>query len=117
MAKRNSDLVLLGRNIAAIRQRLGLKQDAVAHEANVATKTLSELERGLGNATYLTLLSIARAMNVPVRELLEFASNAEPMRSDRRASLPARLSPSEEALANRIAELIVQRHRRRRSDS
>lgn len=112
MAKRNSDLVLLGRNVAAVRQRLGLKQDAVAHEANIATKTLSEIERGLGNATYLTLLGIARAMDVSVREFLEFDTTAsQSTRTEKRVSLAARLGPTEEALASRIAELISLRRR------
>lgn len=68
MAKRNAHLKALGQRIARLRHERGLKQEAVAHEAGIATKTLSEIERGLGNATTLTLIEIAKAMKVSPKE-------------------------------------------------
>jgi transcriptional regulator with XRE-family HTH domain len=81
MARRNKDLVKLGQRIAELRHDRELKQDAVAHEAGIATKTLSEIERGLGNATFLTLLGIARAMKVNVQSFLTPFAPEETARS------------------------------------
>jgi transcriptional regulator with XRE-family HTH domain len=108
MAKRNADLVALGGRIAQLRRERGLKQDQVAYEAGIATKTLSEIERGIGNATVVTLLGISRAMNVNVQSL--FAPLGEGLLTfrDRGADeLCQQASADEKRLSRRILALLV----------
>lgn len=99
MARKDPNLVALGRQIASLRRELGLKQDAVAEQAGIATKTLSEIERGLGNATFLTLVSIAKALDVGLLELLA------PFAVEGAESLS--LTQSEQYLAKQVQDLIV----------
>jgi transcriptional regulator with XRE-family HTH domain len=49
---------------------IGLSQEELAHRAGLDRSYMSGIERGVRNVTVLNLQSVARALKVPVRELL-----------------------------------------------
>jgi transcriptional regulator with XRE-family HTH domain len=63
----------LGEAIRQLRQKQGLTQEELAHEADVTTGTLSLIERGHANPTWGTLRGIAAALGISMGELGELA--------------------------------------------
>jgi transcriptional regulator with XRE-family HTH domain len=63
----------LGAAVRQLREQRGATQEALAHEAGVTTGTLSLIERGQSNPAFGTIKSIARALNVPLSELVALA--------------------------------------------
>lgn len=61
---------VVGRNIRAMRERRGLQQDALAHEAGIHVTYLSGVENGRRNMTLNVLERIARALGVTEGELV-----------------------------------------------
>jgi transcriptional regulator with XRE-family HTH domain len=61
----------IGNNIRALRKSRDVSMAELARSSDVAKGTLSQLERGLGNPTLSTILSIAKALGVTVGELLD----------------------------------------------
>ena len=59
----------LGRAIRELREKRGLTQEAVAHEAGVTASTYGLIERGQSNPTWATVEDIASALGVSVGEL------------------------------------------------
>jgi transcriptional regulator with XRE-family HTH domain len=59
----------LGLAIRQLREKGGMTQEAVAHEAGITTSTLSVIERGESNPTWATLKGIASALRISVVEL------------------------------------------------
>ncbi len=66
----------LGRNLAARRQVAGVSQEKLAHRAGISTFTYRKLENGESNPgtpanpRLRTLVMIARALEIPLAELL-----------------------------------------------
>ncbi len=52
----------LGRRVRALRQEVGLSQEALADEAEVDRTYMSKIERGLANPSYTVLLRLAVAL-------------------------------------------------------
>ncbi|AKU14521.1 transcriptional regulator [Azoarcus sp. CIB] len=63
-------LPALGRRVREIRDRRGMTRKLVAREAGVSERHLAHLEGGDGNVSIVLLHNIARALNVPLIELL-----------------------------------------------
>jgi transcriptional regulator with XRE-family HTH domain len=61
----------LSRNVRALRQDIGLSQEALAFEADVDRTYVSQIERGIGNPSLLVLCKLAAVLNVSVPELLQ----------------------------------------------
>ncbi|HSZ70264.1 MAG TPA: helix-turn-helix transcriptional regulator [Solirubrobacteraceae bacterium] len=59
----------LGVAIRRIRERRATTQEALAHEAQVTTGTLSKLERGQTTPTWSTVVKIAAALGISLRDL------------------------------------------------
>jgi transcriptional regulator with XRE-family HTH domain len=59
----------LGEAIRQLRQKRGITQEDLAHEAGITTGTLSLIERGHANPTWGTVSSIASSLGVPIGEL------------------------------------------------
>ena len=59
----------LGARVRDLRQRRNLSQEALADTAHIARSYMSGIERGVRNCSTLHLVKIARALQVPVREL------------------------------------------------
>src|SRR4051812_38154981 len=61
----------LGERVRAVRKARDLSQEALAREAGVSLNLVNKLERGVvTDPHYSTLSGIARALGVPVQELV-----------------------------------------------
>ena len=67
----------LGKAIRQLRQKRGLTQEDLAHEADITTGTLSLIERGHANPTWGTLKGIATALGVSMAKLGELADKLD----------------------------------------
>lgn len=63
-------LPLLGKRVRDLRDRRGMTRKLVAREAGVSERHLAHLEAGDGNVSIVLLANIARALNVPLAELV-----------------------------------------------
>jgi XRE family transcriptional regulator, aerobic/anaerobic benzoate catabolism transcriptional regulator len=66
---KNPFLVALGERTRALRARRGMTRKALASAADVSERHLANLEYGIGNASVLVLLSVARALHCSLAEL------------------------------------------------
>ena len=64
-------LAALGRHVREARERRGLARKAISQSAGVSERYLAQLEAGEGNASVLLLRSVARALGMPLTELLD----------------------------------------------
>ena len=60
----------LARNLVSLRHTRGLTQDGLAKAAAVPRSTVANLESGDGNPSLAVLVKVARALGVPIDELL-----------------------------------------------
>lgn len=64
-------LVAMGRKVRELRERLGMARKVLSQKAGVSERYLAQLEAGEGNASVLLLRSVARALGMPLTELIE----------------------------------------------
>ncbi len=64
----------LGQAIREVRQKRGLTQEAVAHDAGVTASTFGLIERGQSNPTWATVEDIATALGVTLIEIAKIAA-------------------------------------------
>ncbi|MBU6402503.1 MAG: helix-turn-helix domain-containing protein [Verrucomicrobia bacterium] len=62
---------LLGRNIRAVRTRRGLSQEKLAEKADLHPVFVGRIERGEETISFDRLARIAKALRVPVRDLVK----------------------------------------------
>lgn len=67
----------IGKAIRQVREKRGLTQEAVAHDAGITTATLGVIERGLSNPTWATVKSIATALGMSIGELAKRSEKFE----------------------------------------
>jgi transcriptional regulator with XRE-family HTH domain len=79
----------LSERIHRLRQQRGLSLEELAASSDVSASFLSQLERGLGNPSFVTLTKIARALSVPIGSLFgeEPGTNNGLVRYNRRKRL------------------------------
>lgn len=101
-------LVQLGRRVRRERRRRGWALKELSERSGVSFGSVSELERGLGNPSLLSLQRIADALGVTTAALLEIDSE-EPMvvRADARPLLPG--EPGRAADEQAVRELLSPR--------
>ena len=77
-ANRDSDAYLhrLGERVRVLRNQRGMTRKALAGHARVSERYLAQLEAGLGNCSIVLLRRIARAIGLPVTQLVH--EGAEP---------------------------------------
>jgi transcriptional regulator with XRE-family HTH domain len=63
---------ILGRNIRAVRDLIGLSRETVAERAGIPADYLGEIERGEKWPALWRLRAIARALDVPTARFFEF---------------------------------------------
>ena len=63
---------LIGAQIARIRKERGITQERLAASVNVATETISRLERGVSMPSLMTLEKISHALHSPLKDLFDF---------------------------------------------
>lgn len=66
---------IVGRNIKALRLRLGLSQEEIAQDAQITTSHWGSIERGSSNPTLETLVSVADALHVDITCLFTEENN------------------------------------------
>ena len=64
-------LQLLGRTIRRLRKQRGLSQELLSERASMHLNHVSSIERGERNPGVLSLLKIARALDVPITALFD----------------------------------------------
>lgn len=67
----------LGHNVRELRLSLGMSQADLADRAGTRRALISDIERGVTNATVDTLVRIARVLRVEAHELLKSQSRSE----------------------------------------
>jgi len=77
MAPSDKPQPALGKAIRQLREKKGLTQEAVAHDAEITTATLGVIERGLSNPTWATLKGIASALGVSMVEIARLTERLE----------------------------------------
>lgn len=65
-------LLLIGKNITKIRKLKGLTIVELGYRCDIEKSNLIPIEKGRINVTSLTLLKIAQALEVDVKEFFEF---------------------------------------------
>src|SRR5271169_7248060 len=66
----------LGERVRTLRNQRGMTRKALAQHAKVSERYLAQLEAGLGNCSIVLLRRIARAIGLPVTQLVH--EGAEP---------------------------------------
>ena len=64
-----NDLNIFGNKLCTIRKNSGLTQTQVAEAAEVSNKTYANIERGVTNPTYDTLIKICNALKITPNDL------------------------------------------------
>lgn len=67
----------LGEAIRQLRQKRGITQEDLAHEASITTGTLSLIERGHANPTWGTLKGIAAALGISIADIAKLSIKFE----------------------------------------
>lgn len=80
----------LGQRIRSLRTSRRLTQDELAEKAELSPKHLGKIERGSVNVSIDCVASIAKALNMPVRDILEaeHERNREELLAELTAYLP-----------------------------
>lgn len=77
MAPSDQPQPALGKAIRQIREKRGVTQEAVAHDAGITTATLGVIERGLSNPTWATVKAIATALDTSMVNLVKTVDKLE----------------------------------------
>jgi XRE family aerobic/anaerobic benzoate catabolism transcriptional regulator len=64
-------LAAMGRRVRVARERRGMARKVLSQNAGVSERYLAQLEAGEGNASVLLLRSVARALGMPLSELVD----------------------------------------------
>lgn len=79
-------LTTVGKQVRQLRKQAHLTLQSLSTRADVSVGLLSQIERGLGNPSFNTLVQLAHALGVPVARLMHEADGQSPVvrRSERR---------------------------------
>jgi DNA-binding XRE family transcriptional regulator len=64
-------LINFGKNVRSIREKKGMTQEDLAHNAGISFTTVNNLENGHLNPTLATIYAIAESLKVQVEQLFE----------------------------------------------
>jgi XRE family aerobic/anaerobic benzoate catabolism transcriptional regulator len=96
-------LVTLGERVRSLRARRGLSRKAAAARARVSERHWANLETGVGNASILLLLQVAKALQCSLVTLLEEAPEADNLRRQHIALIGLR-GAGKSTLGQRLAQ-------------
>lgn len=65
-------LIALGKNIRQLRKNHKMTMETLAYEADIKYRLLGRIERGEGNTTIISLIKIANALKLEVKDLVNF---------------------------------------------
>ena len=74
MQEIDNELLILGKRIKRLRKDKGLTLENLCYKNGLEPSTLSRIEKGRVEAKYLTLLKIANAFKLKLKDLLDFDS-------------------------------------------
>ena len=70
---RDTDLLVrFGKNLRMLRESRKLSQEQLAIDADIPISQVGRIERGKLNTTISTLFSLAQALNIPPKDLIDF---------------------------------------------
>ncbi|MBR5304379.1 MAG: helix-turn-helix transcriptional regulator [Candidatus Gastranaerophilales bacterium] len=72
MQEIDNDLVILGKRIKGLRKERKLTLENLCYRNGLEPSTLSRIEKGSVEAKYLTLVKIAKAFKIKLKDLLDF---------------------------------------------
>ena len=98
---------LVGQQVRALRTERGLTLDDLATRSGCSIGSLSQIERGLGNPAFGTLVKIAHALDVPVVRLLHSPEPATVSPVVRKAERRRITPPSSSAGDGTVYELLT----------
>jgi transcriptional regulator with XRE-family HTH domain len=64
-------LKTFGRSIRSFRKQRGLSQEDLAESSGLSRNYISDIERGVRNPGLLALISLSRALRLPLRDMLD----------------------------------------------
>jgi transcriptional regulator with XRE-family HTH domain len=64
-------LIAFGKNVRSLREKKGMTQEDLAHNAGISFTTVNNLENGHLNPTLATIYAIAETLKVTVGQLFE----------------------------------------------
>lgn len=76
--EKNPTLVALGVRVRSLRSRRGITRKELALTADVSERHLANLEYGVGNASFLVLTQVARALQCSLAELVGDVTTSSP---------------------------------------
>lgn len=68
----HKQLVKMGLHIRKIRESQGISQEQLAADAGIPYSSVNEIEAGKTNPTIASLMALADALDIKVKELLDF---------------------------------------------
>ncbi len=72
MKDRSFFLELLGKNIKAVRQNLGISQEKLAEISGLHRTYIGMLERGERNITVYNMYKISKALGIEIKEIFPY---------------------------------------------
>lgn len=105
-----SDLVALAAGLRELRERRGVPQAAVCHDARLSRPYMSMVEQGQLNPSFVTLLWIVRTLGFSLAELVEiYDRNLARIDPQAGSWVPACPTPEALAYAQRMSGASVAR--------
>lgn len=65
-------LIAFGKNLKKLRQKKGFTQEKLAFSIGVEISQISRAERGILNTSISTVDALAKAMDIPIKDLFDF---------------------------------------------
>ena len=72
MQENNSDLIQLGQRVKSIRKSQKMTLENLCYKNNLEPSTVARIEKGQVEPKYLTLLKLAKAFKLKLKDLLDF---------------------------------------------
>lgn len=70
--RNNEFLIAFGKNLKKIRKEKGITQEKLAFSIGVEISQISRIERGILNTSISTTEAIAKAIDIPLKDLFDF---------------------------------------------
>ncbi len=65
-------LIKLGQHIRKLREREGMSQEQLAGDAEIPYSSVNEIEAGKTNPTIASLMALAEALEISLKELMDY---------------------------------------------
>ena len=72
MQENNTELLILGKHVKELRKSRKLTLENLCYKNGLEPSTVARIEKGLVEPKYLTLLKLAKAFKIKLKDLLDF---------------------------------------------